>query len=110
MSSTPTAPHRHRTQLHIHHVKLQIGNLSHFGPNAGAEACERPDSWCSHPGAVFKEADCDGDGLLDLACESTGPVLSGYQWLMLTSSDCEEAQTRNGSLFRRCGPSFYPSE
>jgi len=30
--------------------------------------CSRPSQWCSHSGSVYKNVDCDGDGILDHAC------------------------------------------
>lgn len=33
-------------------------------------SCQRPSDWCKKPGSLYQQVDCDGDGVLDHACQN----------------------------------------
>ncbi|GIL83516.1 hypothetical protein Vretifemale_12302, partial [Volvox reticuliferus] len=51
-----------------------------------AFGCSKPPGWCVHTGSVLKQLDCDGDGVLDLACSDN----TGRRWAILSKNNCAE--------------------
>eukprot|EP00492_Amphilonche_elongata_P002662 TRINITY_DN293_c0_g1_i3.p1 TRINITY_DN293_c0_g1~~TRINITY_DN293_c0_g1_i3.p1 ORF type:complete len:449 (+),score=79.85 TRINITY_DN293_c0_g1_i3:76-1347(+) len=47
-------------------------------------SCDRPDLWCSHPGAHYEFKDCDGDGIPDPVCSDT----DGHYGVIQSSNSC----------------------
>jgi hypothetical protein len=50
-------------------------------------ACPKPLEWCTHSGTVYKNIDCDGDGLLDHYCED---LVEGHTGVIGSASSCAD--------------------
>ncbi len=46
--------------------------------------CRPADGWCTHPGAVKQQLDCEGDGLLDWTCKD----VDGNRGLLSSKLGC----------------------
>lgn len=57
------------------------------------------DGWCTHPGAVYHEEDCNKDGVLDLVCVDN----RGNRWLQI-SGDCQKYNTAHAPLCSSLAP------
>jgi hypothetical protein len=68
-------------------------------PAAIAKQCPRPSNWCTHAGATYKLKDCDGDGIPDPTCVSTGE--SGA--LLSSSKNCKDTWPRGKCVTRKPG-------
>ena len=68
--------------------------------------CHRPEG-CTKDHNLYRNVDCDGDGILDHACSSTN---SDHRWLVLSSEGCPDTWGINSRSKSDCPLAFDEGE
>lgn len=92
LSAEPTASrlHWHRSVPPAHmHLSPSPPRCRYAAVHsvAAGTPCQRAGNWCYGPGKVYTNTDCDGDGVLDHACDDT----DGNRGTILSSTGCSTA-------------------
>ena len=66
--------------------------------------CNRPSSGCYESHDLYKNVDCDGDGICDHACSVT--INDQWRWLVLSSEGCPSNWGSNSRSVSDCPQAF----